>query len=198
MTGHKNVISTNYLKLVKHAQRIDEIYTRIFTIKSPTFSTVFLFQLFTYLQPVLGQLLPPLIHWCFSSSSVAGILFQAQFIPTQFFFIVMCCLLDSFAVLFGRVDTCLLKIILQKIYVCIPCIFSVTIIYAAWRQMLLISCSELILNDTHSFQISGDIFQTFLLQFLMCLSMFCFLQSPSNYTKWEVNASIAVILFLEF
>jgi hypothetical protein len=51
-----------------------------------------------------------------------GFSFQAQFLPTCFFFMAMCCMLDSFAVLFDKADYFLLQLILKKNDVCISCV----------------------------------------------------------------------------
>jgi len=89
----------------------------MFNITSSTFSTIFFGPLFTSLQPVLGELLSTndalLLLFCLSR----GFSFQAQFLPTSFYFMAMCCMLDSFVVLFDRADSFLLQLILEKKFV---------------------------------------------------------------------------------
>jgi hypothetical protein len=91
-------------KLVKACitdlQKSTHTHTHTFTRKSPTFSTIFVSPLFRYLHPVLGGLLSTngallLLFWLSRKFS-----FQAQFLFTSFFFMVVRCLLDSFTVLF--------------------------------------------------------------------------------------------------
>jgi hypothetical protein len=114
MTGHKNVISSNYLKLVKaciadwrmsHAHLYHQVPHVRYNFLVPA-----LYIFTTSPRPIIYTN-DSLVLLFFRSS---GFSFQAQFLPTSFFFMAMCCMFDSFAVLFDRVDNWLLQIILEK------------------------------------------------------------------------------------